>query len=222
VRHAPALIAAVVLAVALAGCGGSSTSSTTNASATSASTATSPSSTSATGTDTASTTTSTAATTSLPQGVTPGQHLAAGFHLTSPAFRPGAAIPRVYTCDGRQSSPPLRWTGVPRAAKELVLVMRDPDAPSGPLVHWAVAGIAPTTSGFPAGGVTGQVIPGRNSFGSLGYSGPCPPAGARAHHYVLTLSALASPSGLRPGFNPDQLQARALAIATLIGTYARR
>jgi Raf kinase inhibitor-like YbhB/YbcL family protein len=127
----------------------------------------------------------------------------------------------VYTCDGRGTSLPLSWSGVPHDAKELVLVMRDPDAPGGTFVHWALAGIAPTATGFPAGGVSGQVIPGRNSAGTLGYTGPCPPAGAQAHHYVLTLSALVSPSGLHPGFTADQLQTRALAIATLIGTYAR-
>lgn len=152
----------------------------------------------------------------------PKVKLAAGFHLTSPAFRPGGRIPTVYTCDGRQSSLPVDWTGVPRGTKELVLVMRDPDAPGGTLTHWAVAGIPPTATGFAAGSVPGHVIPGRNSFGALRYAGPCPPVGAKAHNYVLTLSALAAPSGLRPGFNPDQLQSQALGIATLIGTYARR
>jgi Raf kinase inhibitor-like YbhB/YbcL family protein len=103
-----------------------------------------------------------------------------------------------------------------------VLVVRDPDAPGGGFVHWAVAGINPATTSFPAGGVSGQITPGRNSFGSLGYRGPCPPTGASAHHYVFTLSALASASGLRTGFSPDQLQTQALGIATLTGTYARR
>jgi phosphatidylethanolamine-binding protein (PEBP) family uncharacterized protein len=99
--------------------------------------------------------------------------------------------------------------------------MRDPDAPGGDFVHWALAGISPRNGGFSAGGVGGQVVPGRNSFGTLGYRGPCPPPG-RAHHYVLTLSALSAPSGLRPGWHADQLRVRALALATLIGTYARR
>jgi Raf kinase inhibitor-like YbhB/YbcL family protein len=110
---------------------------------------------------------------------------------------------------------------VPKGAKELVLVMRDPDAPGGDFIHWAVAGIPPATTGFPAGGVPGLVAPGQNSFGSLGYRGPCPPKG-NAHHYVITLSALAAPSGLKPGFTADQLHTQALGIATLIGTYARR
>jgi Raf kinase inhibitor-like YbhB/YbcL family protein len=157
-----------------------------------------------------------------PPGVTPGQKLASGFRLSSPAFRDGGAIPRVYTCDGRDLSLPLRWSGVPRGSVELVLVMRDPDAPSGNFVHWALAGIPATTTGFQAGGVPGLVAPGRNSFGSLGYGGPCPPAASRAHHYVLTLSALSGRSGLRAGFTPDQLRTAALGIATLTGTYARR
>ena len=97
-------------------------------------------------------------------------------------------------------------------------MMRDPDAPGGPFIHWAVAGIPPTSTRLPAR----KVVLGRNSFGANAYGGPCPPNGSPAHHYVLTLSALASPSDLRTGFSPDQLRARALAIATLIGTYARR
>jgi Raf kinase inhibitor-like YbhB/YbcL family protein len=200
----------IALALLLAGCGGGSSSSTSAPQAKSASTA------SSAATSTASTTATT--TTKPPSGVTPGQHLAAGFHLTSPAFRPGRAIPRAYTCDGRGTSLPLHWTGVPKAARELVLVMRDPDAPGAPFVHWALAGISPTTTRVPAA----HVVLGRNSFGANAYGGPCPPTGSPAHHYVLTLTALASPSGLRTGFSPDRLRARALAIATLIGTYARR
>jgi Raf kinase inhibitor-like YbhB/YbcL family protein len=168
------------------------------------------------------TTTTAARSTRPPPGVTPGQRLASGFSLTSPAFHPGAAIPRQYTCDGADISPPLRFSGVPRTARELVLVVRDPDAPGGNFVHWALAGIAPTTAALPQSGVAGHVVPGRNSFGSLGYRGPCPPRGSRPHHYVLTLSALSSASGLHPGFTPDQLQTAALGIATLIGTYARQ
>lgn len=183
---------AAATAVALAGCGDSGGHSTT----------------------TTSTTTRTATVT--PTGTTPAPpvSLARGFHLTSPAFRANGAIPKQYTCDGTGTPPPLRWTGVPRHAKELVLVMRDPDAPSGDFVHWAVAGISPTATS-PAG------VEGRNSSGTIGYTGPCPPPG-RPHHYVITLSALSGPSGLKSGFTPDQLRTAAAGIATLVGTYARR
>jgi len=201
VKLAPAFL--VAAAVAIAGCGGSSGRSSSSSTSSSTSTA------------------GASATTAAVNPGPPRVHLAAGFRLSSPAFRAGGSIPRVYTCDGRGTSLPLRWSGVPRATKELVLVMRDPDAPGGSFVHWALAGISPATQGFPAAGVTGQIVAGRNSAGSLGYTGPCPPKGAAAHDYVLTLIALASASGLRPGFTPGQLRSRALGIATLIGTYAR-
>jgi len=103
---------------------------------------------------------------------------------------------------------------VPKNAKELVLIMRDPDSPNAPFVHWAVAGISPHAA-TPTG------VAGRSSTGKPGYTPPCPPAG-KPHHYVITLSALSAPSNLKPGFTPDQLRTSAVGIATLIGTYARR
>jgi Raf kinase inhibitor-like YbhB/YbcL family protein len=140
--------------------------------------------------------------------------LARGFTLTSPAFKQNGAIPRQYTCDGAGGPIPLKWSGVPRTTRELVLIMRDPDAPGAPFVHWAVAGIRPDATS-PAG------VPGRNSTGRTGYAPPCPPPG-KAHHYVITLNALSGPSNLKPGFTPDQLRTSAVGIATLVGTYARR
>lgn len=178
-------VAALAAAVLIGGCGASSPTSTT--------------------------TTSTVTPTSTAP-VAP-VHLAGGFHLTSPAFRPGGPIPKQYTCDGADTPIPLRWSGVPKNARELVLVMRDPDSPSGNFVHWAVARIDPKANG-PRG------VPGRNSLGTSGYKGPCPPAG-KSHHYVITLSALSGPSDLRAGFTADQLRTAAVGIATLVGTYAR-
>jgi Raf kinase inhibitor-like YbhB/YbcL family protein len=138
-------------------------------------------------------------------------------HITSQAFKDNGVIPRQYTCDSTDSQVPLRWSGVPSGTRELVLVIRDPDAKRGPFVHWAVAGIPPTASEIPE-----SAIEGRNSFGSLGYRGPCPPKGDRPHHYVITLDALRTPSGLKTGFSADQLRTPTSAIATLTGTYARR
>lgn len=217
--------AAAAAAILLAGCGGSnviysgSTSGSTGAQTSSAAavtqTATS-ASTPSSSTGSLSSTTSTSATSSLTTAT-----LAQGFHLTSSAFGAGGAMPAVYTCDGNDVSPPLQISGIPPGTRELVLVMRDPDA-GGNFVHWALAGIPPTTTSLPSGGVPGLVAPGRNSFGTLGYRGPCPPRGAAAHHYVLTVSALSAPSDLRAGFQADQLSSPAIGIATLIGTYARR
>lgn len=199
------------LAVALGGCGGASSKSASGASSSTTSVSSGASATTASDLAKSRSTSQTAA----------GPTLARGFHLTSPAFRPGAAIPSQYTCDGGDISLPLRFSGVPPQAKELVLLMRDPDAPSGNFVHWALAGISPSTTQLQAGGVPGQVVPGRNSFGRLGYKGPCPPRGDKSHHYVITLNALGGRSGLTPGFTADQLQTAAVGIATLIGTYRR-
>jgi Raf kinase inhibitor-like YbhB/YbcL family protein len=127
--------------------------------------------------------------------------------VESPAFAPGGAIPSQFTCQGQDISPPLRWSGVPHTTRELDLVMRDPDAPGGNFIHWQLTDIPPTTRALAAGQTPAGARPARNSFGSVGYRGPCPPPG-RAHHYVITLNA-------RSG-------AALLATGSLTGTYARR
>src|SRR5262245_39871488 len=58
--------------------------------------------------------------------------------LSSPAFTEGAPIPAKYTCDQKDLSPPLKWTGVPAGAKSLALIADDPDAPVGTWVHWVL------------------------------------------------------------------------------------
>lgn len=139
-------------------------------------------------------------------------------------FKPGATIARVHTCDGRDVSPPLHATGLPSATKELVVTMHDPDARGGNFIHWLIAHLAPASGSLSLrGGATppGAVL-GKNSFGSLGYRGPCPPSGA-PHHYVITVYALGQSSGLRKGFSADAVNALAvLGQGTLTGLYARR
>lgn len=149
---------------------------------------------------------------------------AAGPIHVSSDFGPGAAIPRVYTCDGRDVSPPVRAVGLPAATREVVLVMRDPDAPGGNFVHWDVAGLDPAKGSIALAAAANPsgAVAGRNSFGSLGYRGPCPPAGP-AHHYGLTVYALGQPSGLKDGFSAGDVAALPiLGQGTLTGTYARR
>lgn len=127
--------------------------------------------------------------------------------ISTPAFPRGGAIPSEFTCQGKDISPPLRWSGVPRATRALDLVMRDPDAPGGNFTHWQLTGIPPSTRSLAAGEVPAGAKAGPNDFGTIGYRGPCPPAG-RAHHYVITLTA-------RSG-------AAILGVGTLTGIYARR
>lgn len=138
-------------------------------------------------------------------------------------FNPGAPIPRVHTCDGQDLSPPLRAARLPRGSNEVVIVMRDHDAPGGDFIHWAIAHIAPRAGSvsLAAGGRPVGAVVGGNSFGSLGYRGPCPPAGDAAHHYELTVYALSRPSMLKTGFSAGVLASlRVLAHGSLTGVYA--
>ena len=117
--------------------------------------------------------------------------------LTSAAFQDGGMIPKTYTCDGSDRSPPLEWTGVPEEARSLALICDDPDAPGGTWSHWVVynmapqartlgEGIAPAERFELEGGLS--VRQGKNDFGKIGYGGPCPPRGT--HRYFFRLYAL--------------------------------
>jgi Raf kinase inhibitor-like YbhB/YbcL family protein len=147
------------------------------------------------------------------------------FTLTSPAFAEGAAIPKAKTCDGQDRSPELRWAGAPSGTAALVLEMLDPDAHDW--VHWLVYDIPGAPSGSIAANIgTGSGAPpqGRNSFGKVGWGGPCPPSGT--HHYVFTLFALDAPLGLsgspdRAAIDKAVAAQHVLGKATLTGTYRR-
>ena len=142
--------------------------------------------------------------------------------VSSPAFAAGGSIPRLYTCDGRGISPPLQWSGTPDGTHELVLLMRDIDAPGGNFVHWAVAGIAPGTDSVAAGHVPHGGVQAANSAGSVGYTPPCPPHGDHPHRYLITILALARRVGFRTGDSAAKLSGTGLASGTLAGIYARR
>jgi Raf kinase inhibitor-like YbhB/YbcL family protein len=143
--------------------------------------------------------------------------------LTSPAFAPGAAIPKAYTCDGADRSPPLRWSRVPAGARELALVVEDPDAHR--FLHWTLLAVAPAVHRLAAGQVPPGTVQTANGFGDHGYGGPCPPKGDDAHRYVFTIYALDAPSGLTADASPSAvatvLRAHALARGTLTASYAR-
>src|SRR6187551_2859894 len=71
--------------------------------------------------------------------------------LSSPAFADGAKLPERYTCDGEGAAPPLRWSGVPKDARELALIVEDRDARRGVFFHWVVLALSPATAGLPEG-----------------------------------------------------------------------
>jgi hypothetical protein len=148
-----------------------------------------------------------------------------GIELTSSAIRAGGAIPTKYTCEGRETSPPLAWADVPAGTKSLALLMEDPDAPGGTFVHWTVYEIAPTVRRFDAGKVPSGSEQGENSFGDDRYGGPCPPERDEAHHYEFNLYALRADPKLAPGAKPDEVRVaikkQAIARGQLIGTFKR-
>jgi Raf kinase inhibitor-like YbhB/YbcL family protein len=96
--------------------------------------------------------------------------------VSSPAFEAGGAIPRRYTGEGEDVSPPLGWSGLPEGTREVALICDDPDATMlEPFVHWVVYKISADSAGFPEGN-TGGALEGRNSFARMGYGGPKPPS----------------------------------------------
>jgi hypothetical protein len=147
--------------------------------------------------------------------------------LTSTAFAEGQPIPKRYTCDGENVSPPLAWSGVPAATKRLVLVVDDPDAPGGLFTHWIVFNLPPSTSTLPEvvkPAANQGISQGTNDFGKPGYGGPCPPKGR--HRYVFHLFALESwPDGLtqpsRAKLDAALQKGHVLAQTALTGTYQR-
>jgi Raf kinase inhibitor-like YbhB/YbcL family protein len=147
--------------------------------------------------------------------------------LLSTAFSEGGTIPRQYTCDGKDVSPPLSWNGVPEGAKSLALICDDPDA-SKTWVHWVIFDLPPAAKSLPEGlaksaEVVGGGTQGTNDFRKVGYGGPCPPSGT--HRYFFKLYALDAQVRLHSDATKADLEramkGHILAEATLMGRYAR-
>jgi Raf kinase inhibitor-like YbhB/YbcL family protein len=156
-------------------------------------------------------------------------------NITSEAFQAGGPIPKLYTGEGDDRSPPLSWTGVPAGAKELALICDDPDAPTKePWVHWVIYKIPAETKSL-AEGIPRQPRPptppgalqGANTWDkdNIGYRGPMPPPGHGVHHYHFALYALDKPLELKPGLDKTALLAamsgHILAQGEIVGTYQR-
>ncbi len=145
--------------------------------------------------------------------------------LVSPAFADGERIPRKYTGEGEDVSPPLRWTGLPEGTRQLALICDDPDAPTPrPWVHWVLWGLDPKLEGL-AEGDNGGGVEGVTDFGRPGYGGPMPPAGHGPHRYFFRLYALDAPVDLKPGATKydllDAMKGHILDEGVLTGTYER-
>ncbi|MBE7415424.1 MAG: YbhB/YbcL family Raf kinase inhibitor-like protein [Deltaproteobacteria bacterium] len=135
------------------------------------------------------------------------------FRIESPDFKEGGHIPRKYTCEGENLSPPLAWKEPPPGTKSYVLVLEDPDAPMGTFVHWVVFDLPPDLTelyrgaGNNGAGLENGMKHGMTDFGQIGYGGPCPPKGHGMHRYSFTLKAIDLASlGLDEGAKRSELE----------------
>ncbi len=149
--------------------------------------------------------------------------------LRSPAFQNGCDIPEKYTCQGQNVSPPLSWSGVPKAAKSLVLIVDDPDAPDPRApkmiwVHWLVYNLPPSIMLLEEGAnLPCNTEMGLNDWKHTKYDGPCPPIGR--HRYFHKLYALDTVlDGLIKPSKADiekAMQGHILDQAQLVGIYQK-
>ena len=148
--------------------------------------------------------------------------------LISPSFEHGGMIPKKYTCDGEDISPPLKWKNVPSGTKSFVLICDDPDAPMGTWVHWVYYDIPANVRSLPEG-----ILPvenpeiggtqGINDFKKIGYGGPCPPFGT--HRYFFKLYAIDKVLNLPAGLTKEEvlrkIEGHVIGKAVLMGRYSR-
>ncbi len=148
--------------------------------------------------------------------------------IKSLAFQEGGKIPRKYTCDDKDVSPPLFWEDIPEDTKSLALICDDPDAPMGTWVHWVIYDLDPAINELPENVPMTEIldnggIQGRNDFRRIGYGGPCPPGGI--HRYYFKLYALNIKLDLGPGLTKSELlramEGHILDECQLMGKYSR-
>jgi Raf kinase inhibitor-like YbhB/YbcL family protein len=152
--------------------------------------------------------------------------------LTSTAFSHNGAIPKIYTCQGKDISPALAWSGLPAHTKSLVLIVDDPDAPDPAKpkmtwVHWVLYNIPPTATGL-AEAVAPAALPagtreGMNDWNRTGYGGPCPPIGRHRYFHKLYALDTVLPDLKRPTKPAleSAMQRHVIAMSELMGTYQK-
>lgn len=146
--------------------------------------------------------------------------------ISSPAFTSLEHIPKHYTSDGENISPPLEWSGLPAGTQQLALICHDPDAPLPEgFTHWLIYGIPPTINQIAEG--SGSKFPeSMNSNNQPGYTGPAPPQGHGLHHYYFWLYALDAELDLKSNMNREQLldaiADHVIEQARLVGVYQQK
>ncbi len=151
--------------------------------------------------------------------------------LTSSALAHNGEIPTQYTCEGKDLSPPLAWSGVPAGAKSLALIVDDPDAPDPAApkvtwVHWVLYNIPASTPGLPEAvkQLPAGARQGLNDWERTGYGGPCPPIGRHRYFHKLYALDITLPDPGKPTkANVEAaMKGHVLAQAELVGTYQKR
>jgi len=149
--------------------------------------------------------------------------------IKSSAFEDNGLIPKKYTCDGSDVSPPLTWTKLPAGTKSIALICDDPDAPMGTWVHWVIYGISSDTTSLSENlpkqkQVLNGAKQGITDFRKIGYGGPCPPKGP-AHRYFFKIYALDVELNLPAGASKKDvkkaMKGHILDEGQLVGKYGR-
>jgi len=169
----------------------------------------------------------------------PSGAFAAGFSLDMPTVKPNGTLSDAqvfngFGCSGGNTSPAMNWRGAPSGTRSFAVTLYDPDAPTGSgWWHWLVYDIPASATGLPehAGDADGHLLPagavqGRTDFGTPGFGGACPPAGAKPHRYVFTVYALKiekidAPAGASAAMIGFMLNANQLAKSSVTALYGR-
>ncbi len=152
--------------------------------------------------------------------------------ISSPVFSDGEHIPPKYTCEGSNISPPLDLVTSKLSISDngsIALICDDPDAPGGTWIHWVIFNLPPEISSLPEMVMPREelengALQGSNSWGNIGYSGPCPPSGT--HRYYFKVYALDVKLNLSSGVTKEEvlraMEGHILDEGQLMGTYTRR
>ncbi|MGB9978398.1 YbhB/YbcL family Raf kinase inhibitor-like protein [Methanobacterium sp.] len=144
-------------------------------------------------------------------------------------WRRGQNKKKQYTCDGENISPPLSWNYESYDLKSFAVLCKDNDKHDGQFIHWIIFNIPRNNRELLTGltdlkGLPRRTKEAKNSFGKIGYNGPCPPEGEE-HRYLFRIYALDSMLDLENGVDKDQfldtIQDHILDKGELIGVYRR-
>jgi len=161
-----------------------------------------------------------------------GSDAIAEIRVSSSDFNSNGLMPQSATAYGNSESPAISWTGIPEGTQSIALIMEDADTGNPPLVHWMIVNISPSEKGLPFMISEGANPPqpkgsiqGITTNGHVGYFGPRPPSGGKAHEYHFQVFALDSMLTLTGGFGRNDLlsamKGHILAKGSIVG-FARR